>query len=109
MPEITNPQVVTFANTRIRPIADKLYSTYYHAKSVLGDYNVGDIGSKIDSAGAGNLISDGSEIDGRTRISGGDIYNIITALQEFIDYVEGGTVTTAERIDIIAKPHVSLF
>lgn len=109
MPEITNIQVVAFANQKVRPIADKLYSAYYHAKSVIADYNAGDIGSKIDAGGAGNLIDDGSSVDGRTRITGGDVYNIITALQEFVDYYEGGVVTQADRTTVIAKPHVNQF
>ena len=47
MAEITNPQVVTFANEQIRPMADELYATYYHALFVNANYNNGDIGTKI--------------------------------------------------------------
>ena len=107
MPEITNAQVVAFANEKARPIADRLYQAYYKSKSVLLDYNAGDIGTKIDAEGSGNLIADGSTSDGRTRITGGDIYNLITALQQFVNYVEGGTVTTADRTTVITKPHVN--
>jgi hypothetical protein len=107
MPDITDPQVVVFANNRIRPLADKLYSAYYAAKSVNQDYNAGDIGTQINTAGSGNLIADGSEVDGRTRITGGDIYNMITLLQAFIAFVEGGNVTAAARLDVLSKPHVN--
>ncbi len=103
MAEITNPQVIAFSNQQVRVMADTLYSAYYHAKSLLENYNAGDIGTKIDTAGAGNLLDDGSQTDGRTRISGGDIYNFITAATDFIAYVEAG------RLDIISIPHVNNF
>jgi hypothetical protein len=109
MPEITNPQVVLFTNQRIRPISDKLTDAYYAAKQIVSDYNSGDIGSKIDAAGAGNLIADGSETDGRTRLVGGDIYNMITLLQQYILFVENGVVTQADRTTVISKPHVNSF
>lgn len=107
--EIDDPQVVAFANNKARKMAEHIYSAYYSAKIVLQAYNSGAIGSKIDAAGAGNLISDGSANDGRTRITGGDIYNLITACEELIDYVEGNAVTTANRVDVITKPHVNHF
>ncbi len=108
MTEITDPQVIRFANETVRPLCDALYKAYYKSKSAIEDYyNGGDIGTKIDTAGAGNLIADGSDSDGRTRITGGDIYNIITALEHFVSYVEGNAVATAARLDVIAKPHVN--
>lgn len=106
MAENSNPQVIKFANEKIRVAADQLYQAYYFAKQVLLEYNAGDIGTKIENAGAGEMLSDGSATDGRTRLTGGDIYNMVTALQEFVDYVEGGTVTQADRTTVIAKPHV---
>jgi hypothetical protein len=109
MPEINNPQVVLFANERVRTIADSLYSAYFRSKSILEDYASGQIGSLIDSAGASELVADGSDSDGRTRITGGDIYNIITALEQFVNFIEGQAVTTADRTDVISKPHVNQF
>lgn len=106
MPEITNPQVIKFANERIRSIANIVYNAYWQSKSIIEDYNAGDIGTKINDEGSGNLVADGSAVDGRTRITGGDIFNVITALGEFIDYYEGGTVTQADRTDVFSKPHV---
>lgn len=103
----TDPQVVLFANNRIRPFADMLYSAYYEAKSLVADYNAGVIGSKINNAGPGEVIVDGSDLDGRTQITGGDIYNLITAAMEFVNYVEGNAVATAQRLDVLSKPHVN--
>lgn len=106
MAEITNPQVVTFSNEQVRPIADQFYKLYYKALSVNQNYNANDIGSAINAAGAGELITDGSQVDGRTRITGGDIYNLMTAIGQFIAYMEGSAVTTADRRSVITKPHV---
>lgn len=109
MPDNSNPQVVAFSNTEIRPMADKMYGAYYKAKSVVQNYNTDGIGALISAAGASNLIGDGSDVDGRTRISGDDIINFITALSAFIAYIENGAVSTANRIDVITKPHVNNF
>jgi hypothetical protein len=107
MAEISNAQVVEFANGRARPMADKLYNAYYSAKSVLQDYTAGDIGTKIGDAGSGNLVADQSDLDGRTRITGGDIWNLITAVEAFIAFVEGGPVPELDRLDVLTKPHVN--
>lgn len=107
MAEITNPQVVRFANEKARPMADRLYSAWVEAQSVLQEYTSTNIGSLINDAGSGNLIADGSETDGRTRLTGGDIFNLITALTAYVAYVENGAVATADRRDVITKPHVN--
>lgn len=109
MADISNPQVVAFSNQRIRPLCDQMYSLYYNAKAVVADYNAGDIGTKIDAGGAGNNIADGSSTDGRTVITGGDIYNVITWAQQIINFVENQAVSTADRLSVISKPHVNQF
>lgn len=106
---ITNPQVIAFSNSRVRPICDEMYSLYYHAKSLIADYNAGNIGTLIDSAGSGDSLTDGSETDGRTVITGGDIYNVITWAQQLVNFVENQAVTTADRLTVIGKPHVNQF
>lgn len=107
MPENSNPQVVAFANNKVRPLADKLVGLYYSSKSLIAEYAAGDIGTKIEAAGAGELLADGSAVDGRTRITGGDIYNIVTAAQQLVNFVENQAVATADRLTVITKPHVN--
>ena len=109
MAEITNPQVVAFSNGRVRPLCDKMYALYYASKAVVADYNAADIGTKINDAGDGNLVDDGSAVDGRTRITGGDIYNVITFAQQIVNFVENQPVSTADRISAISNPHVNQF
>lgn len=107
MAEITNPQVILFDNEHVRPMADSLFQTYWQAKKFLQDYNSGNIGTLINDAGSSLLIADGSDVDGRTRIVGGDIYNLVTAATAFVAFYEGGAVTTLDRSGVITKPHVN--
>lgn len=88
-------------------MADKLYQAWFQAKQMLEDYTAGGIGALITAGGSSNLIADGSETDGRNRISGDNVFNLVTAVEEFIDYVEGGAVTTADRQVVITLPHVN--
>ena len=106
MAENSDPQVVKFANEQIRPVADDLYRFYYRAQEIVNNYNAGDIGTKITAAGSAELLADGSISDGRTRVTGGDIFNLITALQAFVLFVENGVVPQADRVAVITKPHV---
>jgi len=106
MAENANQQVVKFANEEVRQVADRFYQLYFRCKQLLANYNAGDIGTKITLAGAGELIADGSDLDGRTRITGGDVFNLITAATAFVAFVENGAVPPANRIDVITKPHV---
>ena len=80
MPEITNPQVVDFCNNTIRPMADLLARVDALLPGMIATYNARDLGTVINNAGAGNLIADGSEKDGRTRRTGGDVYQFINVL-----------------------------
>lgn len=107
MADITNPQIISFANDQIRPLADKVHKAYHVAKDVLTNYNTAGIGALVSAAGSSNLVGDGSAVDGRTRISGDDILNFITAMTALVAYVEGGAVGTLDRQSVITKPHVS--
>jgi hypothetical protein len=106
MAEITDPQVVAFANQETRPMSDALYLAYRRAQNFVENYIHGGMGNLIDAGGTANLVADGSETDGRTRITGQDIINLVQAAQEFMAYVENLPVPTADRRYIISKPHV---
>jgi len=105
--DITDPQVVAFTNSQARPAADKMTQAYWQMKKFVENYNTGNIGTLITNAGSANLVADGSKTDGRTPITGGDIFNLITAAQAYIAFVEGQAVATAARLDVISKPHVN--
>lgn len=86
--EISNPQVVGFANNRVRPTSDAIYSLYWALKSAHGEYFAQNIGTLINDAGASELIADGSETDGRPRITGGTIYNVVGVWEAIIAAIE---------------------
>lgn len=106
MAETTDAQVIKFANERIRTTASKLRDVYWESKRVLEEYNNTGINAKVTAAGSTQVLSDGSQIDGRSRITGDDLFNFVTALQQFVLYVENGTVTKADRTGVITKPSV---
>lgn len=90
MAEISDPQVVDFANNSLRLLADQFAHIDSVLTSVLAQYNARDLGTIINKAGAVNLIADGSSADGRTRRSGGDIFNIVTLFQDFQAFMTSG-------------------
>ena len=103
MAEISDSQVVTFANQKVRRHANQMYSCWRNAKDIILEYNAGDIGTKINNANPAELVADGSARDGRTRLTGGDIFNYITMLQQFERFIENLSVVTADRTTVVAK------
>lgn len=103
----TDPQVVAFANGLVRPMADRFHSLYLNCVNLVAAFNTGDIASQIEAAGAGEILVDGSQTDGRTQITGGDIYNLINAAIDFKKFIENTAVPTRDRVTDIGKPHVN--
>lgn len=102
---LNNPQVVRFANDRCRPLADSLARVRNEAIAVREDYFAQDIGSKINAGGAGNLVEDGSATDGRSPITGGDLYNLITLIEALVGPVD--PFLTTDRAAVINKIQVN--
>lgn len=82
MAEITNPQVVTFANERARTMADTVVRLSAQVDAWLADYTAQGIAAAItgDAAGSSSNIGDGSATDGRQRVTGSEIINFRAAL-----------------------------
>ena len=97
MAEHTNPQVIEFANVDGRQIADALARLITRTADAKATYLARDLATPIEATGAGNLIADGSASDGRTRVTGGDIYNLVTLMTDFQTFMTQG------RRDVIAK------
>lgn len=101
MAEITNVQVIDLANNYLRPLADQLTILTERAAAAQATYTQRDLGTVINAAGASNLIADGSQLDGRTRCTGGDIFNMVTLLTDLATFLTQG------RKDVIAKWQVN--
>lgn len=101
MPDITNPQVVDYCNNVLRPLSDKLEAEILKIPAFVATYNARDLGTIINDAGASNFIGDGSATDGRTRVTGGDVFNLVTLMNDLITFYTSG------RKDVVAKWNVN--
>ena len=82
MADINNTQLRDFCNDDLRTISDILQKLAILATVHISTYNARDLGTIINDAGASNFVGDGSDADGRTRVTGGDVFNLVTLLQD---------------------------
>lgn len=85
----TTPQAVTFTNTRARPLADLMISTYLSCKAFVQQWTAQGVASVIPNDAT--LIADGSATDGRTPITDGDVNILLAQAQSVIALFEGAT------------------
>jgi hypothetical protein len=102
MPDITDPQVVVWANERARTIADAIVAFEAKLGGWVADYAAQSIASQISAAGAAEIIADGSDTDGRARITGTQILNLNAAINQVRTAISttlvSGVGTTAKAI-----------
>ena len=84
MADVTNPQLVLWANQRVRPLVNKLQNILLSAQQFQTDYANQSISSQITTAGGANLMADGSDVDGRPRVSGTQIQNLKAAIDQIV-------------------------
>lgn len=89
MAEIKDPNAVRFANTRIRPMADRLAQLYYLAVLFSDEFKA--LGLDTIFLKNPDSVSDGSATDGRPPITGTDVNNIITLAIAFKDLMEANS------------------
>jgi hypothetical protein len=105
MAEINNPQLTDHCNASLRVLGDKLTELMILTETAITEYSARNLGSIIDAAGSSNLITDGSETNGRTRVAGGDVYNFQTLLSAIVAFVDDANFPG--RRDVIAKWNVN--
>lgn len=100
MADIDNPQVRKFANERARIAADAIVTCYETLKRLQVEY---------DAAGGDTLfpattdrIVDGSETDGRTRITTGQVRGLNTLSAALVTYLDGGTPSRISQVRQVA-------
>lgn len=69
---ITNPQIIKFSNENVRTFCDKIASAYLGAKQLLTLYEAKSVESMVSGVWF-DTLDDGSDVDGRTPISGSGI------------------------------------
>jgi hypothetical protein len=84
MADITDPQVVSFANQRARTIADKIVALQYALTAYQADYAAQGISAKITAAGTTGNVADGAANDGRSIITGTQVINQKAAVDALI-------------------------
>jgi len=108
---LTDVQVVRWANERSRTIADKMAALYYALVAYQNDYAAEGIAAKIVAAGAGETVADGSDTDGRPRITGTTLQNfnavvaqMKTAFDATVAGVGSAATVTINQIQINGSP-----
>ena len=101
MPDITNPTVIDFSNTFVRPMADRLIGQDATMATELSRWF-----ATISPLIAGNVgtdpIADGAAEDGRTVITKADVENVMTQVTAINTQVNGPGVK-----DVLVKPSVN--
>ena len=99
---LDNPQLVEFCNDELRQLGDMLTRLDLRANAAYAEYLARNLGTIINDGGSSNPVLDGSATDGRTICTGGDIYNLITAIQSIQTWFD-----ESGRRDVIAKWNVN--
>ena len=98
---LDNPQLADFCNGELRQIADKFVQLKTRVDAAYAEYLARNLGTVINDGGSANPVIDGSATDGRTIATGGDVYNMVTLLQDF------QTFYTSGRNDVLFKWQVN--
>ena len=105
MPDITTPQYVLFANQFVRPTVDSLITTYENCKRFQDEY------AAVGAASIPNTtdnIADGSDVDGRRRMTGQNVNQIKSLVDAIAGYFEGGSgIAALTRIEALRRVNVN--
>jgi hypothetical protein len=86
--DLTDAQLIAFANEYLRTFADQIVRIDQNLPVIVATYNSRNLGSIINAGGASNTLADGSAQNGRTTRTGGDVYNIITLIQDLKTFLD---------------------
>ena len=104
MADAVNPQLVTWANGRVRTLADALKSLELTIASYQADYNSQGLAAVITAAGPANNIADGYTVDGRQPITGNQILSFNACLTQIQTAI---TTTVVSGVGSPPSPIVS--
>lgn len=86
----TNPQAIRIANEKLRPAADRFGQLYNSLKALQAEAQA-EGWPALFAGGASNVLSDGSDVDGRTPVTDADISGLITMASAFITWMEASS------------------
>ena|ERR1019366_113562 len=84
MADITDVQLITFSNVRVRTIADQMTSLLTKLLAFQADYAAEGISALVTADGGTNKIGDGYTVDGRQPITGNQIVNLKAAIDQMV-------------------------
>jgi hypothetical protein len=97
MPDIATPQVVVFANTRARVLADAADSFYQTCKRFQQEWAAA-LAAGVTFPNTTDLVADGSDVDGRKRVQGAQLNGLKTLADSMVTYFETGTPSRIAQI-----------
>lgn len=92
----TNPQAILVCNEKIRVCADRFGQLFNLCKAYQAEA-VAEGWTALFTGGAGNVIVDGSAIDGRTSITDADVTAFISDVSAFITDMEAASNARRNR------------
>ena len=98
---LDNAQLIEFCNDECRQIADMLVRAKIRVDSAVAEYNARELGTIINAGGSSGPVLDGSATDGRTIATGGDVFNLVTLMQDLQTFMTQG------RVDVLYKWQVN--
>jgi len=102
MPDITNPEAVRFSNEKVRILADVAARYYYTAKAFANEWDATNMGAKIPNTA--DPIMDGSDVDGRSTITGSNVNGLKTHVDTMLADLEANSNT---KLNILLKIEVN--
>lgn len=108
MPDITTPQIVRFANEKARVLADEADSFYGTCKRFQQEWAAA-VAAGVTFPSTADLIADGSDIDGRKRITANQLQGLKSLADAMVGWFETGTPTRIAQIQAISVNAVARF
>ena len=100
MPDITDAAAITFCDRRIRKAANALAQAFNLAKRVVAEWNAHGGAAFIKNSAEDNVLQ--ADSDGRPRITGADVNNLINRLNELITSYEANGAAELHTVLAVA-------
>jgi len=96
MPDITNPQAVTFANEKARVFSEALLCSIRTARAFKDEYDANAMDAIFPATT--DKIADGSAVDGRPQVTSNGIRALYTAASDMLTWAAVGSPTREARL-----------
>lgn len=100
MADITNPQIIKFANERGRLLADIAESLYHTSKRFQQEWVA--LVASTPIIPTASPIADGSDTDGRKRVTDTHLVNLKSLADSMVTWFETGSPTRIAQLQLIS-------